>query len=333
MGKSNISPVFIGGCERSGTSFLASMLGNHPSYITTPECQFKVKLANFLDWSEPCDQEKMQSAIDFMNHHFRFLIWDTLLNEDDYLNSTHQYSLRGLIEHTVQQYAQQKHNKLNPLVWFDHDPYNLRDRKTILEHFPDARFIHLVRDGRAVAASVMPLDWGPNTIYYAAHFYKKSVGYGLEAKKELSKHQIMRVRYEDIIKNPSEELEAICNWLDIEFSSDMVNAEGFKPPKYTIKQHQAVNQKADPTKLMGWKKKLNKGQIKVFESIAGGLLEELGYERLMPKSYPPNKIRRYIFRKQESHREKQNKKRMLERKKLGIYELTRPIPPIEHIKL
>jgi len=332
MSSRYIIPIFIGGCERSGTSLLASMLGSHPNYVTTPECQFKVKLAHFLDWSQPIDQDQMKSAIQFIDHHFRFLIWDTAINENNYFENTDEYSLRSLIEHTVKQYSWQQLNKINPLVWFDHDPYNLKHRKTILEHFPDARFIHIVRDGRAVAASVMPLDWGPNTIYHAAHFYKKSLKHGLEAEKELSKHQIMRVKYENLVENPSKELEAICNWLDIEFSSDMVEAEGFKPPKYTTKQHKAVNQKPDATKTMSWKQKFNKGQIKVFESIAGELLEELGYECLMGNPTPPGKIRRFIFRKQESHQEKQNQKHMIERKKWGLAQLTRNVPSIENIK-
>ncbi|MFW6047096.1 MAG: sulfotransferase family protein [Candidatus Woesearchaeota archaeon] len=331
MSNKNIIPVFIGGCERSGTSFLASMLGNHPNYITTPECQIKTKLTNLLDWSQPIDQKKIGSAIQFMNHHFRFLIWDTVLNKEDYLNSTEEFSLRSLIEYTVKQYAQQRHNKTNPLVWFDHDPYSLKHRKTILEHFPDARFIHMVRDGRAVATSIMPLDWGPNTIYHAAHFYRKSVSYGLEAEKELPKHQITRVKYEDLIKNPSKELKKICNWLDIEFIPDMLNSKGFIPPKYTRGQHRKVNQKADIKKITSWKQKLNKKQIKIFESIAGKLLNQLEYEHLMPKSTPPNKIRQYIFRLRESYLEKKNKKYMRERKKWGLSQLNRDIPPIENI--
>ena len=324
-------PIFIGGCERSGTSLLASMLGSHPNYATTPECQFKVKLAHFLDWSQPIDQDKMKSAIQFIDHHFRFLIWDTAINENNYFENTDEYSLRSLIEHTVKQYSWQQLNKINPLVWFDHDPYNFKNRKTILEHFPDACFIHIVRDGRAVAASVMPLDWGPNTIYHAAHFYKKSLKHGLEAEKELSKHQIMRVKYENLVENPSKELEAICNWLDIEFSSNMVKAEGFKPPKYTTKQHKAVNQKPDATKTMSWKQKLNKEQIKVFESIAGELLEELGYECLMRNPTPPGKIRRFIFRKIESYYKEKNENSMLKRNKWGLSKLNRAIPPLDKI--
>jgi len=331
MSNTYIFPVFIGGCERSGTSLLASMLGSTPNYVTTPECQFKVKLAHFLDWSQPIDQEKIKSAIQFIDHHFRFLIWDTAVNEDNYLKNTHEYSLKSLIEHTVQQYSWQQLNKINPLAWFDHDPYNLKHRKIILEHFPDARFIHIVRDGRAVAASVMPLDWGPNTIYHAAHFYKNSVKHGLQAESELSQNTIMRVKYEDIIENPTKQLKAICNWLEIEFSSSMLDAEGFKPPIYTTKQHKAVNQKPDVAKLKSWQQQLNKRQIKVFESIAGDLLEKLGYERLIQRATQPGKIRRFIFRKQELYYQKNNRKRMLERKKWGVSQLNRSTPPLEEI--
>jgi Sulfotransferase family len=62
--------------------------------------------------------------------------------------------------------------------WVDHTPTNLRFARLLTAWFPEARFIHIVRDpGRA--ASVMPLNWGPNTITEAALFWKRRMALAL----------------------------------------------------------------------------------------------------------------------------------------------------------
>jgi len=307
------------------------MLGSHPKYVTTPECQFKVRLARWLDWSKDLNADKLRSAFELLERYFRFLIWDICIDKKEYFEYNQNYSLRSLIEYVVLSYAKQQLGKENPVVWFDHDPYNLRDRHTILQHFPDAKFVHIVRDGRAVAASVMPRDWGPNTSYYAAYFYKKSVGHGLRAESELSQNQIIRIKYENLIQNPEHQLKMICHWIGIEFSSCMLEAKGFKPPAYTQQQHRAFNQRADTSKEADWATRLNARQVRVFESVVGDLLEQLGCKRLTYTNKKPGKISRFILSKLESNREKRNQKRMLERKKWGLSQPTRSIPSIEYI--
>jgi hypothetical protein len=37
-----MKPIFIGGCERSGTTLLGAMLGTHPRYLCVPEMKFKI---------------------------------------------------------------------------------------------------------------------------------------------------------------------------------------------------------------------------------------------------------------------------------------------------
>ena len=56
-------------------------------------------------------------------------------------------------------------------------------------------FRPLIRNGRAVAASVLPFDWRPNTILKTARFWKDSVNYGLDAETFIPQ-RVYRVRYE-----------------------------------------------------------------------------------------------------------------------------------------
>ena len=75
------------------------------------------------------------------------------------------------------------------------------------EEFPKAKYIHLLRDGRAVANSVLSLDWGPNTIPVAARSWVKNVSYGLAAESFFNNEKILRVKYENLTLKPIETLK------------------------------------------------------------------------------------------------------------------------------
>lgn len=177
-------PIFITGCERSGTTMLASMLGSASDYITTPECQFKIPLMNEIEWSN-ADISTLERSFELINNHFYFKIWGIDAKEEQYKRNRLPIQCRSIIEWIVTQYNIQKQQKSNPEVWFDHDPRSIRSIELILKYFPDAKFIHIVRDGRAVTASVLPLDWGPNTAKYAAFYWRENIAFGLDAEKKV----------------------------------------------------------------------------------------------------------------------------------------------------
>lgn len=148
-------PVFIGGCERSGTTLLGSMLGGHNDCLCVPEMQFKF---NILRLTASGDQNSVDTVniLRRLSDRSRFRIWEL-----DVASVTHKrLSCRELIEWIVTAYSQ-KVGKPAPAVWVDHTPANIRYAWTLLHLFPDAKMIHIIRDGRAVAASILPLDWGP----------------------------------------------------------------------------------------------------------------------------------------------------------------------------
>lgn len=318
-----LKPVFIAGCERSGTTFLAAMLGNHPKYVTTPECPFKVALAKRFDWSEPVTKKLVGEAISFLKLYFRFLIWDIPLDENSFFKTHYNgsYSLRLLLEHTVSEFAKHKLEKNFCTVWFDHTPRTIRFLGTVTKHFPDARFIHIVRDGRGIASSIIPLDWGPNTAFHAAYFYKESVNFGLEAERTLGKSKVLRVYYEDLLRSPAEQVIRICEWLGIEFCDGMTTPGGFPLPAYTANQHIEIKRDINPSKIDSWKYSLGKRQIELFEHIAGDFLVELGYDCLVQSPRPPSMLRRRVLNLENRIVARRNASKILARKKKALFEL------------
>ncbi|MEE2711619.1 MAG: sulfotransferase [Planctomycetota bacterium] len=265
-------PVFIGGCSRSGTTLLGSMLGAHSDALCTPESQFKTEAFREHDPLSP--NADLAAAFTWLRHHRRFRFWGLPASPAD---AKLDDGYRGLLEWIVGRYGDSV-GKHESTVWVDHTPNNLERGRALLSVFPEARFVHIVRDGRAVAASVLPLDWGPNTIREAATWWASKLAFGLAAESHLASDQIIRVRYEDLLHHPARELERLCEALDMPFEERMIDATGFQAPSYTTTQHELVGQLPNASRADRWRTQLSDRDIEIFEARAQDLLVYLGYE-------------------------------------------------------
>jgi hypothetical protein len=261
--------IFIGGCGRSGTTLLGSMLGSHSQCICPPESHFKTTPFRMGLWQE--GQIDPQAALDLIQRHWRFKIWQLEIDPADAPKSSYVDLLHWL----VQTYAT-KHD-LTGSVWVDHTPENINYAPTLLRLFPDARIVHIVRDGRAVANSIMPLDWGPNTVIKAAAWWEEIVRQGLALEEIYPADHIVRVRYEDLVSAPETTVTALCERLDLAYEPQMLTASGFRAPGYTTGQHAMIGKRPDASRAERWKRALTSRQIEIFESRAAALLRELGY--------------------------------------------------------
>jgi Sulfotransferase family len=164
--------------------------------------------------------------------------------------------------------------------WGDKTPAYIDHVDRLAEIWPDARFVHLVRDGRDVALSVMKVPFGPNNVWAAAHSWSDAIRQGREAA-ERHPGRVLELRYEDLVAEPEGELVTTCNFLGLEYSPDMLAIEQTDPSK--VVEDQAgwfTNVWAGiTTAAVGkWRTELTPRQVEVFESVAGDELRALGYE-------------------------------------------------------
>ncbi|RYG21146.1 sulfotransferase [bacterium] len=261
----SLRPIFIGGCQRSGTTFLGSLLGAAPGAITVPESSFRIP------WARASNPEE---ALRRMRKHKSYENWRPAV-EGEALPVFGD--ARELMELLVERYAE-AHGTENPQVWIDHTPQNVRYATLAAEQFPDARFVHIVRDGRAVAASIMPLTWGPNTIVEAANLWINRVAHGVALETSALAERTVRVRYEDLLTAPEPTLQRLCGFCEIEFTPEMLTGGKFDVPKSTQHQHALVGKAPEAARAKAWESQLSAREIEIFESKAGELLRLLGYE-------------------------------------------------------
>lgn len=271
-----LQPIFIGGCGRSGTTMLASMLGVNNQVIVTPESQFKIELPT----PNSFDIEKL---VKWLRSNKRFAAWNMNLDSARYKSQNASYSQQEFMNWLVWEFAHQTMSEGDYKYWVDHTPLNILTYEKLFKIYPEAKIVNLVRDGRAVASSVLPLDWGPTTILGASDFWRESIVEGANAEN-MYPDNVMRVHYESLLLNTEETLEKLCLWLGITFSPDMCSSSGFAVPSVTKKQHALVGKGVDKSRLSAWRNKLTAREIECFEAECSEMLIRFGYE--LENSHP-----------------------------------------------
>ena len=265
-----IRPIFVGGCERSGTTFLGALLGAAPGAVTVPESSFRYAGLRAADAGAAAPE-----ALARMLGHAKYRNWRVAGEADPVAPTTASH--RDLVETLVRRYARSREEP-DPAVWVDHTPRNTRYALRIAGDFPDARFLHIVRDGRGVAASVMPLVWGPNTIRGAAEYWTARLAYGLALEGSALAARTMRVRYEDLLAAPEPTLRRLCEFCELEFRPEMLAGGRFDLPASTQRQHRLVGQPPLPSRATAWEGDLSDREVEIFEAHAGEMLAMMGYD-------------------------------------------------------
>lgn len=268
-----MKPFFIGGCDRSGTTMLGALLGSHPECLCIPESQFKIPA--YRIWQEQQESVDQVNLLKWISQQYSFKIWNVNI---DALSISEKFStFQNTMDWVVSQYGQSL-GRDHFHSWVDHTPNNIQYGKMLLDMFPNAKIIHIVRDGRAVASSILDLDWGPNQIDKAANYWLKRLAFGFALELFCKKDQVYRVRYEDVLLDTENTIKKICGFLGLQFYSCMLNNNGFQVPLFTACQHALVGKPLDLTRVNSWKSSLLKRQIEIFEHIAGEMLLYLDYD-------------------------------------------------------
>jgi len=274
------SPIFIVGAPRSGTTLFQYMLRSHPNIsLPTGESHFFIPLLRNADSFGNLDEVKnikkvlqamyTQSA-DFLDtdiHGINFDI-DRLSNEfkQEGRNSIASI-ISGLFEKNAQGEGKQR--------WGDKTPYYVLHMKTILTMFPNAQFIHLIRDGRDCALSMFDRehDFGVYNTFFAAKYWEIYIELGRQMGRELGNETYHEIRYEDLIDDPKKIMQDICVFLNEPYSDDLVNfKKSGEAGKTPLLQKPIQN-----TNKEKWRSKMSAKQIALFEGAVGKTLKKCGY--------------------------------------------------------
>jgi hypothetical protein len=161
----------------------------------------------------------------------------------------------------------------------------IQDIGTYAAIWPQAHFIHIIRDGRDLAAShfkTVP-DWGYRTVAEAAHGWLEVV---TQPRRAAPEGRYLEVRYEDLITRPRETAERMLDHLGLPWSEALLHHAEHEHALFDKPWgHPAAEAAAKPLysgRNGRYLQDLTPGEIEEFERIAGQELEHLGYDLAMP---------------------------------------------------
>lgn len=284
-------PFFIVGAARSGTTLLQQMLDHHPDLAVPRESYFIPVISRYLaafgNLSKPENRLALIRAIsEYMKISYSYLggkEWvPNLDREAPALAAQAGPSYGAVIDEIFSLYAKET----GKTRWGDKSPMYINHLDLLLGLFPDAQFVHLIRDGRDVAASVLPLSFGPMTVTVAAETWGREVRCALEFEQ---KHptQVLAVRFEDLLHSTEATLRRICAFLGHSFDPRMLEFHRDAWERMArMTHHIKVADPVDPAREGRWTRDLTATQIRVYESVAGDVLAELGYKRNVAETSP-----------------------------------------------
>jgi hypothetical protein len=154
--------------------------------------------------------------------------------------------------------------KLGKIRWGDKHPYYIKYLSQLYKLFPNAQVIHLVRDGRDSVASLKKMPWWKQNSIYAMLNWQEAIKNGKRALRKCNADQFMEIRYEDIIENPKESVQLVCDFLNEEYSDELLKFHKIADksiPSYKMDWHSGAKKEINSTSIGRWSKDLEDWEI------------------------------------------------------------------------
>lgn len=157
----------------------------------------------------------------------------------------------------------------------------------ISAYLPNAKYLYIYRDGRDVAVSFKKAVVGQKHFYHIAQEWGKAQRVALQMRSQFSADQFFSLSYETLISEPEQSLRGLCNFLGVEYSDSMLDFHQSNEASSTATSSSLWSNVTKPVMSQNTKKFLTQAtqeEVKIFELVAGDVLDALGYERFYTTS-------------------------------------------------
>lgn len=299
---------FIVGVPRSGTTLLRLMLDSHPEMAIPAETHFLPRLIRRMEEGDRRLRLLRRSgpgrnlrgrhaeagrriAWELITSHRRWPDWR--LDADRLRARFEDIEPFGVAEAARAFYELCAESAAKPR-WGDKSPSYRRRMRRIQAVLPEARFVHIVRDGRDVALSLMEVPWGPRTVTEAAQTWAADIR---RARRQATRlRHYMELRYEDLVAEPDVWLHRVSEFVELPWDERMLDYHGRAEERIgefardfamrggvtmsaeeRARQHRFTSRPPSAARTERWRTEMSLAEKTAFEGTVGGLLEELGY--------------------------------------------------------
>jgi hypothetical protein len=269
--------VFVVGCPRSGTSLLQRLLDAHPQLAVINETLWITREA---------DRSVSPELVSRLFENWRFQRLGMVREEVERLvESNGSISYPSFVSAVFDLYGQARGKALVG----DKSPGYVREIPALHRLWPEAKFVHIIRDGRDVWLSLANwkkaersmggfATWAEDPVATAALWWERSVRLGREGGELLGLELYHEVRYETLVARPAQACRELCGFLGLPYDEAMLHFyEGRTRNEPGLTSKRAW---LPPTPgLRDWQTEMPGEQVERFERTVGALLDDLGYPR------------------------------------------------------
>ena len=236
-------PLFIVGSQRSGTTLLRLMLDHHSQVACPHELDYSVaRVSDHGEWPDLAEYHRYLET----NGSFRRsgLSIDRSLDYPALMRHLLEEHQRG--KAIISMAVHEAFHRL-PFLW------------------PAARYVHLLRDPRDVARSVVQMEWATHT-WAGARYWLEAEQSWDRLRAHIPPDCWVEVTYEDLVRDPERVLTEICTHLGLEFEEGMLDYA--RDTSYERPRAELAEQ---------WRHRANDRDVQLVEARLGDLLTERGY--------------------------------------------------------
>jgi len=204
------APFFIVGVPRSGTTLLRQMLRGHPRFAVPTESHFVPAALKARSGT---------AALELILGDFRFARWQVDAADVRRRAAASDMSPVSVVRAAFETYADAQGRPR----WGDKTPAYVLHMRLLAQSFPGARFVHIIRDGREVAASWREAWWGPDDVLMTAHQWRHMIRRAQSEARGLPSGSLLEVRYASLVAQPREELSRIIDFLGESMTDDLLD--------------------------------------------------------------------------------------------------------------
>ena len=212
--------IFIGGMSRSGATLLGNILDSHHEIACGPDT----------------------GIIDEIAYLYLSLISGLRAGRTSHYSSEEEIrsAIATMIRGIYGSYGEKKGKR----ILVDRTPNNIWSFSLLAEILPEAKFIHLIRDGRDVACSQRDVgermrssgldittsrDATLRSVYHCAAVWAETVRFGWDTcgpdSQLAAENRSFTTFYENIVMSPESQIRHICDFIGVPFSVAMLNPE------------------------------------------------------------------------------------------------------------
>jgi Sulfotransferase family len=312
-------PVFVGGCPRSGTTMVRSMLNSHPELAVPHETLFLVDgFRRRRRWGDMAEEANRRRLASWVVRRKKARVKRLHKDTDELIERmvAAPPTLGSVLSAGFQLYAERNGKSR----WGDKRPSFIQNLDALFAMFPNAQYINVVRDPRAAVASIKRVGegrpgWYKDGLAAGIDLWDRAQQAAAKWERRLGPDQFLEIQYEQLVADPVEVLGRVARFLELDPAGvDAMVSFHEQADIRAPEMHPLVAQPVTTESVRKWEQELAAEEIALVEKVLAGPMRRYGYETVSQAVSIPGDLHRRLRRRRNFSR-----KRMLRRRAAEIY--------------